>query len=414
MDRDKKIKIAIVILAILLGISLIVLGTIIAKKMGMDGGTALVPDNYITQEEGGDSNNDTGNANSNGSAGGADNGTVTPDDNTQAAGLEDSTGVNTSDSQNGATQRSDSGSDSDTEDTDDSNQGTDGGSSSSGSGGGTSSGGSPSGGGSSSGSSTIDADATLELYDKQLEDNEAFDVSNMLPGDRETKHYRIKVSYHGNIKVYFKAEIDSNPLYQKLSEVMKVKVTLLPGNTLLYDGLMRDMPSTVSTSLSSAESTVGELHYEITAYLDTSVGNDYQNRDLKANFKWWAEGVPSSSGSGGSGRYSGGSDTSSGSGSGESSKTPSTDIDNPNTPDDTGNIDNPDDSSNIDNPDNSSRDSDKGEEGKNGEPGRLDPIPKTGDSMNIFIWSGILVISLTLLILLATRKKSRKEEQDGK
>lgn len=31
------------------------------------------------------------------------------------------------------------------------------------------------------------------------------------------------------------------------------------------------------------------LEYEITAYLDTSVGNDYQNKDLIADFKWWVE-----------------------------------------------------------------------------------------------------------------------------
>ena len=41
--------------------------------------------------------------------------------------------------------------------------------------------------------------------------------------------------------------------------------------------------------MASNKSTTDELYYEITAYLDTSVGNDYQNKDLIADFSWWVE-----------------------------------------------------------------------------------------------------------------------------
>ena len=41
--------------------------------------------------------------------------------------------------------------------------------------------------------------------------------------------------------------------------------------------------------MASAKSTTDELYYEITAYLDTSVGNEYQNKDLIADFSWWVE-----------------------------------------------------------------------------------------------------------------------------
>ena len=50
---------------------------------------------------------------------------------------------------------------------------------------------------------------------------------------------------------------------------------------------MRDMPKQLSSPLSGRGT--DELHYEITAYLDTSVGNDYQNKDLIADFRWWVE-----------------------------------------------------------------------------------------------------------------------------
>ena len=49
------------------------------------------------------------------------------------------------------------------------------------------------------------------------------------------------------------------------------------------------MPEGLTHKLASKKSTTDELYYEITAYLDTSVGNDYQNKDLIADFKWWVE-----------------------------------------------------------------------------------------------------------------------------
>lgn len=129
--------------------------------------------------------------------------------------------------------------------------------------------------------------ATIELYDKQPEDNTPFNVTNMFPGDSETKYFCVQVSYHDKVTVHYKATVREG--YEKLAEVLKVKVTLLTTGETMYDGLMRDMPKSVAYNLSSAESTTDELYYEITAYLDTSVGNDYQNKDLIADFSWWVE-----------------------------------------------------------------------------------------------------------------------------
>ena len=71
--------------------------------------------------------------------------------------------------------------------------------------------------------------------------------------------------------------------------MLKVKIRLLSTGETMYDGLMRDMPESVTYKLASAKSTTEELYYEITAYLDTSVGNEYQNKDLIADFRWWVE-----------------------------------------------------------------------------------------------------------------------------
>ncbi len=87
--------------------------------------------------------------------------------------------------------------------------------------------------------------------------------------------------------MHYKATV--RPGYEKLAEVLKVRVKLLSTGETMYDGLMRDMPESLTHKLAPPKSTTAELYYEITAYLDTSVGNDYQNKDLIADFKWWVE-----------------------------------------------------------------------------------------------------------------------------
>ena len=129
--------------------------------------------------------------------------------------------------------------------------------------------------------------ATIELYNKQPEENTAFAVGNMFPGDSETKYFRVRVSYHDKITVHYKATVRHG--YEKLAEVLKVRVKLLSTGETMYDGLMQDMPESLTYTLSSPSTATDELYYEITAYLDTSVGNDYQNKDLIADFKWWVE-----------------------------------------------------------------------------------------------------------------------------
>ena len=129
--------------------------------------------------------------------------------------------------------------------------------------------------------------ATIELYNKQPEENTPFQVGNMFPGDANTKYFRVRVSYHDKITVHYKATV--RPGYEKLAEMLKVRVNLLSTGETMYDGLMRDMPESLTHKLASKKSATDELYYEITAYLDTSVGNDYQNKDLIADFKWWVE-----------------------------------------------------------------------------------------------------------------------------
>ena len=68
-----------------------------------------------------------------------------------------------------------------------------------------------------------------------------------------------------------------------------MRVTLLSAGQELYDGRMQDMPESLAHTLSAGKNATEELYYGVTVYLDTSVGNEYQNKDLIADFRWWVE-----------------------------------------------------------------------------------------------------------------------------
>ena len=229
MEQKKKIKIVIIVLACLLGLSLLALGgTLVYNKLANNTpATMTVPDNLITPDED----------------------TTKPDSSESNSQAPDSSETQTpsssADTSSSAVQPTQST------------------------------------------TAEVKKAATIELYNKQPEENTPFQVGNMFPGDAETKYFCVRVSYHDKITVHYKATV--RPGYEKLAEVLKVRIKLLSTGETMYDGLMRDMPESLTHKLASKKSTTDELYYEITAYLDTSVGNDYQNKDLIADFKWWVE-----------------------------------------------------------------------------------------------------------------------------
>ncbi len=123
---------------------------------------------------------------------------------------------------------------------------------------------------------------TMRLDTPDESGNTPFYVDNMFPGDSVTKDFTVRVDHRKPITLYYHADV--RPGYEKLAEVLMVKIEIPQKAELLYDGLMRDMPNSVETQLEASEKTVV---YRITAYLDTSVGNDYQAKTLIADFRWW-------------------------------------------------------------------------------------------------------------------------------
>lgn len=139
---------------------------------------------------------------------------------------------------------------------------------------------------SSSGGQSANNEVTIKLHSNQITDNSRFYLTNMFPGDVVTKPYCVEVSYKGTVAVHFRADVYQG--YEKLAEVLKCRVAV--EGQMRYDGLMRDMPTSISYTIQSGAATTQELDYEITVYLDTGVGNDYQNKQLMADFRWWVEG----------------------------------------------------------------------------------------------------------------------------
>ncbi len=140
----------------------------------------------------------------------------------------------------------------------------------------------------------IPSDVTGEAYGiflhkKNAGDNVAFRMPNMFPGDSETKYYGVEISYRNEVTVRFTIDIDEG--CEKMAEVLKCKIVLLTTGEELYDGLMRDVPESLNHTISSEKATTDELYYGITAYLDTSVGNEYQGVSLTADFRWWVDEV---------------------------------------------------------------------------------------------------------------------------
>lgn len=130
---------------------------------------------------------------------------------------------------------------------------------------------------------------TLKLHKSKPEDNACFTAKNFFPGDSQTRRYCVKVSHQNAVAVRFRADIRQG--CEKLAEVLKCRVELLSTGQTMYDGLMREMPNPLTHTLGARKGGESEVYYQITAYLDTSVGNDYQGRELTADFVWWVEGT---------------------------------------------------------------------------------------------------------------------------
>ncbi|HIU25841.1 MAG TPA: hypothetical protein IAC50_05035 [Candidatus Copromorpha excrementigallinarum] len=128
----------------------------------------------------------------------------------------------------------------------------------------------------------------LELFYDQPFDNERFTVSDMLPGDSVTEYFCVKAYYRENIELLFNVEITDDP--GNLGDVLYIRAVELGGGDILFDEPFADIDGREISTLLSSDSGESTLYYELTAYMDTSVGNAYQQTRLEADFNWYVKG----------------------------------------------------------------------------------------------------------------------------
>lgn len=159
---------------------------------------------------------------------------------------------------------------------------------------------------------TFAAGETIVLNGPDESANQFFRAENMFPGDVEYRDYILNISHKKeDIKdsnIMFKVNVLEDS--EDLAEVLKLKVEILGEKEPLYNGLMKDMNTACTYTLSGNQPSVT---YRLTVFLDTSVGNKsekdpegtkYQNKSLNADFSWWY--MPESTGGdGGSGSIPG-------------------------------------------------------------------------------------------------------------
>lgn len=127
----------------------------------------------------------------------------------------------------------------------------------------------------------------IYLYQGNPDDNAPFEADNLFPGDSENKGYCVRVSHSDDVEVKFSVKMEDT--YKKLAEVMNLRVVIAETGDVLYDGLFKDFPDSVEHKITADNSVESELHYQIDTWLDTKVGNDYQQEKLVADFVWWVE-----------------------------------------------------------------------------------------------------------------------------
>ena len=150
------------------------------------------------------------------------------------------------------------------------------------------------------GYSAVPLTATVEFKGNHA----AMTASGMLPGDSEEKTFTVTVKHRKTATVHFEARLANDSVIdgttgRKLSDGMNIKV--VQGTDTLYNGSIAGLTTATPRPAVDVEvpgSRTADLPYTITVSLPTSAGNEFQNKTLTIDLKWW---LVSDEGGGGGG-----------------------------------------------------------------------------------------------------------------
>ena len=127
----------------------------------------------------------------------------------------------------------------------------------------------------------------LSFITKNEGDNTAFDMRHIMNGDSQTRYFAFEVIHGEDIKVVIKNDV---VLDSKLHEVLKVKVELVGenGNTILYEGLLKDL--NVEHTLTKNDNNKTAVYYKVTVIAD-GLTEDYCETKLVCDLSWTLDGT---------------------------------------------------------------------------------------------------------------------------
>ena len=123
------------------------------------------------------------------------------------------------------------------------------------------------------------AEAVVELSSTNPQENQIFEISNMVPGAEYTQTFRVALANGEKKNLGFRAFITQGD--KKLAEALQMTVKLPELNAVLYTGPVQDMEWQ-----KFAPGTIREVAYEITFSIDKSLGTEYQNMKVNLNLEW--------------------------------------------------------------------------------------------------------------------------------
>lgn len=202
---------------------------------------------------------------------------------------------------------------------------------------------------------------SLELYKNHAKDNEPFQVSNMVPGDKVSQDFTVRIHHKDQVILYFKGLITKQS--KDLGDVLQVRVTDKNSGKIICQGTFNTINNKeYSQEIAQSGSGQTDVTYQVDAWLDTSVGNAYQKAFLDADFQWYVKD--------------------------DGNTEPTQPSDNPTTPTDP------------------SKPSQSGGGSGSGSHGGL--TARTGDTAHIVLWCVFAICALAIIILLIKSRRDKK------
>ena len=208
---------------------------------------------------------------------------------------------------------------------------------------------------------TQDDSPSLELYKNHAKDNEPFQVSNMVPGDKVSQDFTVRIHHKDQVTLYFKGLVTKQS--KDLGDVLQVRVTDKNSGKAICQGTFNTINNKeYSQEIAQSGSGQTDVTYQVDAWLDTSVGNAYQKAFLDADFQWYVKD--------------------------DGNTEPTQPSDNPTTPTDP------------------TKPSQSGGGSGSGSHGGL--TARTGDTAHIVLWCVFAICALAIIILLIKSRRDKK------